>query len=186
MYYFEFFKMVLFAGIQIVALYIWVDRYIDYRLKQKLSRKPSPDHRSAHFKIFGPLFFALMNAITFFSFIHNSNWFLSIEPNDWFRFLGVLMVAGAALMYRWAARSRLVSYFHGPYGYIRHPIYFANLAMGLGLCFASGSIWIFFMAIYGSFELVMAMNREEAFLQTEFPQYEAYQGSTKRIIPFVF
>lgn len=186
MNYFEASKMFLFLGIQTVALFIWIDRYIDYRLKQKLSRKPMPDHRSFHFRIVGPVIFALMNVMTLTSFIHNSNWFLSIEPNDWFRFLGVLLVAGAAFLYRWAARSRLVSYFHGPYGYIRHPIYFANIIMGLGLCFASGSIWIFLMCIYGSFELVMAMNREEAYLRTEFPQFATYSESTKRIVPFVF
>lgn len=186
MSYFELLKMFLFAGIQLTAIYIWVDRYIDFRLKQKPSRLPKLDHRSPHFRVLAPVFFGLMNLITFVSFFHNSNWFLSIEPSDWFRFLGVLLVLTAALLYRWAARSRLISYFHGPYGYIRHPIYFANFTMGLGLCFASGSIWIFLMSVYGSFELVMAMNREEVQLGTELPQYESYQGRTKRIIPYVW
>ncbi len=186
MSYFDIFKMILFAGVQLVAVLLWLDQYIDFRLAKRVSTRPRANHLSSHFKIFGKIIFVLMNLITFLSFWHNSNWFLSIEPNDWYRASGVGLVAAAAYLYLWASKSRAKSYFHGPYAYIRHPIYFANLVMGFGLCMASGSIWIFLMAIYGSFEIVQSMNREEAFLRKEFPQYETYRGQTKRLVPFLF
>lgn len=186
MAYFEIFKAVLFSAILIFAMARWVNTYIDFQLNKRVSNTTRRNHQSRHFRILGKVIFVLMNLITLISFWHNSNWFLSIEPNDWYRLLGILMIGGAASLYLWAVASRAKDYFAGPYAYVRHPIYLANLLLGLGFCFASGSIWIFFMAIYGSFEIVQTMNREEASLRLNIPEYQTYQGQTKKILPFVF
>ena len=73
----------------------------------------------------------------------------------------------------------------GPYAYIRHPMY----AGALLLVWASIlGHWSAVNALVGLLATAMAavrMPAEEALLQRQYPEYEAYAARTRRVVPFV-
>lgn len=80
------------------------------------------------------------------------------------------------------AGSRLVR--HGPYRYIRHPMYSALLLVTLALILDAYSmermmIWILLVC-----DLWVKLRYEEKLLGQHFGEYKDYQKQTKRLIPF--
>ncbi|MDX1348378.1 MAG: methyltransferase [Thiomicrorhabdus chilensis] len=75
---------------------------------------------------------------------------------------------------------------HGPYRFIRHPMYFSILLFFLPLIVLNLS-WLP-IALYASLILALLIKAtyEESLLVDTLPEYEAYQQISKRIIPFVF
>ncbi len=75
---------------------------------------------------------------------------------------------------------------HGPYRFVRHPIYAAILY------FITASLISHFSLVNASLAVVAAaatgirIMGEERLLTLEFPEYKIYSQRTKRIIPFVF
>jgi protein-S-isoprenylcysteine O-methyltransferase Ste14 len=107
-------------------------------------------------------------------------------------------VAGCALM-MWALLSLKASYqlggmaprsrdalvTRGPYGFVRHPMYTAALAMALGLALALQSLLC--LAIFGGYLVMLnaLMPLEEAGLRGAYGEaYDAYSGAVPRLIPF--
>ena len=79
--------------------------------------------------------------------------------------------------------SRLVT--HGPYRYIRHPMYSALLLVTLALIVDTFStarliLWMILMSA-----LWFKLSYEERLLARHFREYKDYQQRTKRIIPFL-
>lgn len=79
--------------------------------------------------------------------------------------------------------SRLVT--HGPYEYIRHPMYSALLLVTLALIVDTFStprliLWIILVS-----DLWFKLMYEERLLARRFGEYKDYQQRTKRIIPFL-
>ena len=75
---------------------------------------------------------------------------------------------------------------NGPYGYIRHPLYLANILQGVGL---HSHEWLFvglLLAGYGIFVIIASLVREESYLVKTFPEYENYRAKTSRLIPFIY
>ncbi len=72
----------------------------------------------------------------------------------------------------------------GPYAYTRNPLYLGSLLIGIGFAVAARSWWIggavaaIFVAIY-----LPVIRDEEAFLSTQFPEFEEYARRVPRIIP---
>lgn len=75
---------------------------------------------------------------------------------------------------------------HGPYKYIRHPIYSGTLVMGLGFELALQSYLFFIVLIPGTILIYILTRKEEAKLENWFPGYKQYRKTTKRLIPFIF
>lgn len=80
------------------------------------------------------------------------------------------------------AGSQLVR--HGPYRYIRHPMYSALLLVTLALILDAYSmerlmIWILLVC-----DLWVKLRYEEKLLGQHFGEYKDYQKQTKRLIPF--
>ena len=76
---------------------------------------------------------------------------------------------------------------HGPYRFMRHPIYTGHLLMGLGTAIASGRLVAF--AGLASFlaGFWIKLNQEERLLMRSFPdEYPAYQARVKALIPYLF
>jgi protein-S-isoprenylcysteine O-methyltransferase Ste14 len=79
--------------------------------------------------------------------------------------------------------SRLVT--HGPYRYIRHPMYSALLLVTLALLLDAFSMER--VIIWGILagDLWIKLNYEEQLLIRHFGEYKDYQRQTKRLIPFI-
>ncbi len=72
----------------------------------------------------------------------------------------------------------------GIYGYIRHPIYTADLILLFGLELALNSWLVYGIVLLAPAVLLQAI-REERMLAVSLPGYESYCQRTKRFIPFV-
>ena len=75
---------------------------------------------------------------------------------------------------------------HGPYRYIRHPMYTSVLLTTLALIAGDFSaarlvVWVLMAA-----DLIVKLEYEEKLLLARFPAYEAYRQRTKRLIPFLY
>ena len=76
---------------------------------------------------------------------------------------------------------------HGPYKYVRHPIYAGILLMVLGSAVAIGRAEAFIaaFAFVGSFWL--KLRQEEALMMRHFPEgYPAYKRQVKALVPFMW
>jgi protein-S-isoprenylcysteine O-methyltransferase Ste14 len=73
----------------------------------------------------------------------------------------------------------------GPYRLVRHPIYLGEITTGLGIVLAAGT-W-FVAAVWLSFIVAQVVRTrfEESVLTGSFPEYAAYAGRTKRVIPWL-
>lgn len=75
---------------------------------------------------------------------------------------------------------------HGPYQFIRHPMYLSIIVFFLPMVlldFSLGSIGLYMNLI---FILLIKLSYEEYLLAQVLPDYPAYQAKTKKLIPFVF
>ena len=73
----------------------------------------------------------------------------------------------------------------GPYELVRHPIYLGEITAGFGLVLPVLFTWD---ALVFAVFVAAQMTRiyfEERVLRSTYPQYEAYAGRTRRLIPFV-
>ena len=76
---------------------------------------------------------------------------------------------------------------HGPYRYMRHPIYTGHLLMGLGTAIASGLLVAFAGLVSFLVGFWIKLSQEERLLLRGFPdEYLAYKTRVKTLIPYVF
>lgn len=114
-------------------------------------------------------------------------WFFALE------LLGILLMTWAILTMKVnkvnvfpevKAGSRLVT--HGPYQWIRHPMYTALLLITLALVCESFSYWRGFWWILLTADLMVKLSCEERFLGEVFDDYEVYRLRTWRLVPWIF
>jgi len=112
---------------------------------------------------------------------------------------GVALQAAAALLMIWARITFGRRSFHyaadptegglvttGPYRYMRHPIYAAIL---LFVWTGIATHWSWKNAALGAVATAMLFLRmffEETLVRQRYPEYAAYAGRTKRVVPFIF
>ena len=82
------------------------------------------------------------------------------------------------------AGARLVT--SGPYRFIRHPMYAALLLGSLGLVGNAPTplrvgTWVVLLT-----DFILKLSYEEQLLAARFPEYTAYQQTSKRLIPLVY
>jgi len=82
-----------------------------------------------------------------------------------------------------AEKARLVT--HGPYRFIRHPMYTALLLVVWALIADDSSLFRLATGAILTLNLVIKLRYEERLLQRHFPEYTAYMKRTKRLIPFI-
>jgi protein-S-isoprenylcysteine O-methyltransferase Ste14 len=82
------------------------------------------------------------------------------------------------------AQGKLVA--HGPYRWIRHPMYTAVNMLGLGCALALSTVvaWL----LWGILSLVLLVKAllEERWMTAWHPTYAHYRARTHRFIPFIF
>jgi protein-S-isoprenylcysteine O-methyltransferase Ste14 len=72
----------------------------------------------------------------------------------------------------------------GPYAYVRNPLYFGSIIIGIGFAVAARDVWIFvaillmFVAIY-----LPVIRSEEAFLRGQFPEFAEYARRVPSLLP---
>jgi protein-S-isoprenylcysteine O-methyltransferase Ste14 len=75
----------------------------------------------------------------------------------------------------------------GWYGLVRHPMYFGNVVMMIGIPLALGSYWALSIVIPGLLVLVVRITDEERLLTTELPGYSDYRTRVPyRLVPHVW
>jgi protein-S-isoprenylcysteine O-methyltransferase Ste14 len=81
------------------------------------------------------------------------------------------------------ADGKLVA--HGPYRWIRHPMYTAVSLAGLACALALGSALAWLLWLVLSLVLLVKALLEERWMTALHPDYVQYQARTRRFIPFI-
>lgn len=75
---------------------------------------------------------------------------------------------------------------HGPYRLVRHPLYFGEIASGLGLLITiAAPVTVAIFAVFVALQLWRSMNEEHA-IEDVFPEYAAYRARTRRVVPLIW
>jgi protein-S-isoprenylcysteine O-methyltransferase Ste14 len=74
----------------------------------------------------------------------------------------------------------------GPYSFIRHPMYSAQVIAIIPLVMDYFSYYRLGAIILLVFALLLKIRYEEKLLREKFPEYAAYASRTKRLIPYVY
>jgi protein-S-isoprenylcysteine O-methyltransferase Ste14 len=76
---------------------------------------------------------------------------------------------------------------HGPYKFVRHPIYTGMLLLFLASVLLSSRVGAFIGLALLTFSFVLKLRQEEKVMLTVFPaQYPEYMKKVKRLVPFVY
>ncbi|MBK8051660.1 MAG: isoprenylcysteine carboxylmethyltransferase family protein [Anaerolineales bacterium] len=75
---------------------------------------------------------------------------------------------------------------HGPYRWLRHPMYTAVLLGALALVLNAPSLlrWMLFVVL--AVDLLIKLHYEEGLLAAQYPEYDTFMAKTKRLIPFIY
>ncbi|MCC6228317.1 MAG: isoprenylcysteine carboxylmethyltransferase family protein [Phycisphaerales bacterium] len=73
----------------------------------------------------------------------------------------------------------------GPYRYVRHPIYTANLFILIGLALTSASGWLALNVLVVGAYYLWSASAEERAMTEQLPGYDQYLRNTRRFIPGV-
>jgi protein-S-isoprenylcysteine O-methyltransferase Ste14 len=193
------FKPLAYSLALTVVASAWLLKYRALRRDRRYSEGRQPIYSDESFRVLGKVIFVAMSVFTLASFWTNSRVLLLVGHSETLRAAGMLALIAATLLYVKSLGYlgnnyspcfdahlpfRIVT--HGPYRYIRHPLYLANILQGIGYTLASGSFWVLLLAAYGIFSIIRALVREESYLGKTFPEYEHYRAKTSRLIPFIY
>jgi len=72
----------------------------------------------------------------------------------------------------------------GPYAHTRNPLYLGSVLIAFGFALAAHSLWIAIaLAVLFAVIYIPVIRSEEAFLRSEFADYDAYAKRVPRLIP---
>lgn len=74
----------------------------------------------------------------------------------------------------------------GPYRWVRHPIYTANVLLVVGIAIGTGSMWLYLNAVILAAYYIYTVPIEERALAGELKEYRSYVGQSRRFIPGVW
>lgn len=193
-------RMALIFSLSLVLLAaIWERAYRNARAARKYSAGKESTRRNPGFKVMGKVIFVVGTAVTFASLWTDSPWLLKLHSQESLKVAGLLILCAAVLLQNRALHFLSANYSpcfdsyrpieivkQGPYKYIRHPLYSANILNAIGYALISGSLWVLLIGLYGIYEILSALNDEEKFLRHEFSDYADYARATRRLFPFLY
>jgi protein-S-isoprenylcysteine O-methyltransferase Ste14 len=75
----------------------------------------------------------------------------------------------------------------GLYGIVRHPMYFGNVILMIGICLALGSYWALPLVLVGAVLMAVRILDEEELLNAELDGYRQYTQKVRyRLVPLVW
>ena len=108
----------------------------------------------------------------------------------------LLLTIGGTILAIWAviALARSISILpeargmvtSGPYCFVRHPLYLAELIVLSGVALQYAQPWAFLLLGVHSFFQLERLRYEERILLRTFPEYESYLAHTARLLPYFY
>jgi protein-S-isoprenylcysteine O-methyltransferase Ste14 len=141
----------------------------------------------------------LASWIVIFAYLINPAWvaWSRVDLPDWLRWAGIAMGVAADVLIYWVFHSlgnnvtptvitrkehTLVT--HGPYRWVRHPLYMTGMIAYLGFALLSENWFIMLMTVVGFVLLNFRLRKEEANLIERFgSEYQEYMQRTGRYLP---
>lgn len=189
----------IFTLFQIYWAFVWAATHIKARRLRNYAENRAQADTNRRYKLVSYLLYVAQNVLCIASFWSNSQPLLKIHERDSLRFLGVIVISFATVLYFKSLRYLGKNYSpcfdsqipvelirSGPYKSIRHPMYLAKLIIVIGNFIISGSLWFVPMFVYLAMETMRTIVIEEKYLATSILGYMDYKKSTTRMIPFVF
>lgn len=154
-------KSLAFSLALAVIAAVWI--YGTARKARKYSEGRETIVRDERFRTFGKVIFVVSNLVTLASFWTNSQALLPFCEDHGLRLASMVVLIVATLLYFNSMKHlgenyspcfdshrpfRLVK--QGPYKYVRHPIYLANILLCAGYSLASCSLWVLAVSGYGA------------------------------------
>jgi protein-S-isoprenylcysteine O-methyltransferase Ste14 len=189
------FRVVILAAIVVV---LPIGLY--HRIRSQLSRERLDRRKEGWFILLTLRPVAAVGAVGGIAYLIDPAWMAwsSVPLPVWLRWIGVGLGAAAGLLLVWTMRSIGLNLtdtvvtrkahtlvVHGPYRWVRHPLYVAAILTVVAFSLAAAN-W--FVPIAGSLAfalLVVRVKTEEALLVARFgDQYRAYMARTNRFWPF--
>lgn len=126
-------------------------------------------------------------------------WLLAGQVAGGMQIAGALLFVGGLIGYRRAGdalgeqlsplvapREPATLVDRGPYRWLRHPMYVAELAMAWGAALMLGSYVSATLAVAFVILVLHRVGIEERLLHARLPGYRAYVARTKRFVPYVY
>jgi protein-S-isoprenylcysteine O-methyltransferase Ste14 len=168
------------AGLISVLAYRRRERLVPQRTTKQV---PSCPVASPLNRIVRPFITALLVV----SLFYEGAWLLPFHRHGGLNWLGAGWALGAVGLLVWAFQALNEQYnpctraylpdkivTSGPYRWLRHPIYTANLNFLSGVLFATGSLWMLFPLVAFAILYFVQSRREESALASAFPEYQDY------------
>lgn len=143
--------------------------------------------------------FGLTLWLSTFIYLINPDWmaWASLPLPSWLRWTGATLLIASLPMIYWVFSSlgknvtptvvtrqehQLVT--HGPYRWVRHPLYLVGFMMFFGLSLMAANWFMFLVAILGAIVLIERTSKEEQLLEEKFgDEYRVYMAHTGRFLP---
>ena len=190
---------VIFTLFQVCWAYAWAARHLKVRRLRRYADDRARADTNNRYKVVSYFLYVSQNVLCLASFWSNSQLLLKVHDSTQTRFIGVLLIRYATVLYFKSLGHlgrnyspcfdshvpfELIS--SGPYKFTRHPMYLAKLIVVIGNFVVSGSLWFVPVFIYLAAETIRTIIREEKYLATSTPGYADYKERTARLFPFLF
>jgi len=138
-------------------------------------------------------------ALSIAAILTDRPWLLELYDHPLPLIAGLLIAGGGLVLFAWAMRNLGSQYspahqsllplkvvVTGPYRYLRHPVYTANVLILSGMLIVSGSLWLLLNLLVLLTYYALVISREEEAIAARFTDYQEYRRHTGRLLPRLF
>lgn len=176
---------IVLTAFQVGWALIWAKKHSDLRKARTYALGRMLAASDKWYKPLSTVLYVAQNVLTISCLWSDSPLLLRFQNNDGLRLLGAALIAIATWLYFLALRHlgrhyspcydshvpfEMVS--SGPYRVVRHPMYIAKIALGIGTLLMCGSLWLLPPCVYLIAVTVRAIAKENAYLSKHVPGCE--------------